>query len=169
MAGVDPQRATTIEPADVGLSQHSSYVVYSQTKYGGKITNVARFGRGASAVRVTEHACKGASQCDKTQLFIAAPVLQNGWAVLGETTKMVAVSTQRISSIIAFTNSSGSSTSSATAAVVVELMGSAGEAVEMGFMAATGDIVLIRCTISMSGRVRMVAGINADEACQVAE
>lgn len=159
VAGADPQRAATIEPADVGLLHNSSYVVYSQPKYGGRVTHAAPFGPGAAAVSVTERACKGALQCDKTQLFIAAPVLANGWAVLGETTKMVAVSTQRIGGI--------ASTSSGGAAIELELMGSVGETVEMGFMAATGGIVTVSCEVGMSGRVRMLAGVSADEACQV--
>ena len=86
---------------------------------------------------------------DSTQLFVAAPVLSNGWAVLGETTKIVPVSSQRISSISA--NSDG-------AAVVVELIGANGENVQMGFMSADGKVVVLHCTLGLTGRVRMLAG-----------
>jgi sucrose-6-phosphate hydrolase SacC (GH32 family) len=156
-----PTAASTISPADVGLPGASgtapSYVIYAQEKYGGAIRSVARFGPGSSSVRVEERACKGPQQCDKTQLFIVAPVLTNGWAVLGETTKIVAVSAQRIVSIVAGTKSAGSHVDTA-AAVKLVLIGTAGEQVEIAFMDPTGGVVTERCVIGMSGRVTMLAG-----------
>ena len=154
-----PTRATAIEPAHIGLgslraAQGDSYVVYTQRKYGGVMSGVERFGAGKLALKVEEHACNEAPDClDSTQLFVAAPVLPNGWCVLGETTKIVSVSAQRIASI---------SAGSDGAAVVVDLIGASGEHVEMGFMDAGGQVVVLRCAVGLSGRVRMRAGAASD-------
>lgn len=157
-----PTQRSTIESVDVGLSSTGSHVVYQQVKYGGVISSVAKFGAGADAVNIHAVQCQGGEGCDKTQLFIAAPILSNGWAILGETTKIVAVSAQRIVSVVA---SSGTGTD--TAAVKLELIGVAGERVEMAFMKPDGSIISTTCTVGMSGRVQMLAGIPMGaEACQ---
>ena len=168
-----PTAAATIEPRDVGLSASDSHVVYSQAKYGGQVRSVRRFGQGAAAVQVVTRACKGPKQCDKAQLFIAAPILSNRWAVLGETTKIVAVSTQRIEGITAFTggsvdgDSGGDGGGDGGAAVEVSLIGTAGEVVEMAFMNPAGAVIAVSCAVGTSGRVRMLAGGAAGEpACQ---
>lgn len=102
-------------------------------------------------MQIVERNCKGPKECDKTQLFIAAPVLSNNWVLLGETTKIVAVSAQRIASI---------STNSGVGAaqVELELIGLAGESVEMGFLEPGGKTLQLTCTIGLSGRVLMLAG-----------
>ena len=152
---LSPTRAATIEPAHIGLDSLSaakgdSYVVYMQRKYGGAMVDVKRFGSGKLALKVAARVCQGPHEClDSTQLFVAAPVLSNGWSVLGETTKIVSVSAQRISSISV--NSDG-------AAVVVELIGANAENVEIGFMNVKGEVLLLQCTVGLSGRVRMRAG-----------
>ena len=161
-----PTRATTIEPAHIGLdslgaAQGDRYVVYSQRKYGALMPGVARFGAGELALEVQERACHEAHDClDTTQVFVAAPVLGNGWSVLGETTKIVAASSQRITAISA--DSDG-------AAVVVDLIGESGEKVEMGFLSAAGEVVVLRCAVGLSGRVRMRAGVGPDAVTCVLE
>eukprot|EP01049_Picozoa_sp_SAG25_P013698 SAG25_NODE_2196_length_1851_cov_1.382991_2_plen_83_part_00 len=78
--------------------------------------------------------------------------------MLGETTKIVAVSAQRISRI--GVNSGGG-------AVEVDLIGSAGETIEMAFADPRGSVLTVRCAIGVSGRARMLVGATAGQAsCQ---
>jgi hypothetical protein len=153
-----PTAAATIEPADVGLAASDSHVVYTQTKYG-SIPSVKYWGSGPAAVQVVPRKCgQSPISCDKTQLFIAAPILSNRWSVLGETTKIVAVSAQRISRI--GVNSGGG-------AVEVDLIGSAGETIEMAFADPRGSVLTVRCAIGVSGRAHMLVGATAGQAsCQ---
>jgi len=72
--------------------------------------------------------------------YSITPILGNGWAILGETSKLVTTSAQRIQSIS--TNNSG---------VSVQLIGAPNEKVEFAFVAPSGDIVLQATTLSPQG------------------
>ena len=74
------------------------------------------------------------------QLAHTAPVLSNGWVVLGELGKWVPASPDRITAIDA-----------QPAALALGLKGAAGEAVALSFLDASSQLVTARCVLPASG------------------
>ena len=99
-------------------------------------------------------------ECGKSDfgLYHVAPVLSNGWVLMGEMAKFVPISSDRIGSV-------GETSSS----VRVELLGSAGENVTISFWtpvsesAAGGTLFSATCSVSTNGVVTMVV---PDGTCQ---
>ena len=78
-------------------------------------------------------------------MWVAAPILENGWAILGERNKVVPIAAQRIVSFEAVAQDGGGS----KAAVVVELVGAASESVALDF-AKPDRTVVAECRRSLA-------------------
>ena len=94
-------------------------------------------------------------------MWVAAPILENGWAILGERNKVVPVAAQRIVSFEAVAQDGGGS----KAAVVVELVGAASESVALDFAKPDRTVVSATCELGLSGRARLTVG-SAGSVCQ---
>lgn len=73
--------------------------------------------------------------------FVAAPVLENGWAVLGEAAKFVAVARQRFLEVAVATDGKG---------VRVRMIGSVGEQIEIWARDPSGAVTKHVCTFGVS-------------------
>ena len=81
------------------------------------------------------------------QYHLVAPVLANGWIMLGEAGKLVPVSRNRIASLVERADG-----------VDVDVVGSEGEQVAFTFVDTAGaaaDPVVVSCTLPAAGRARM--------------
>ena len=76
------------------------------------------------------------------RFFIAAPVLSNGWAVLGEAGKFISVARQRFSEVAVTEDKSG---------VRVRVVGSEGEKVAVVARDPAGKVGEHKCTLSADG------------------
>jgi len=141
-----PTRAAALAPVDVGISSKATtYVQAAILKYNTNFSGVGSFST-ASPLKVHAVACAGGKGCERVQLYVLAPVLANGWTLLGETTKVVTVSAQRIAAVATTKDS-----------VSLTARGSAGERVQMAFLSPAKAVVLVSCSVFETGFVRMTA------------
>jgi len=83
-------------------------------------------------------------------LYHTAPVLPNGWALLGEASKWVPVSAARVLSY-----------GEVAGGVVARVVGVAGEVVEFGFFdTATGQVHTASCTFAAAATAQLVVNSN---------
>ena len=118
--------------------------------------HVAYEANSTSTVRVTTEGVM-LRQCGKWdfQLWAIAPVLGNGWALLGEPSKWVPVSRARFSDL-AFSGSGH------TALTSVLALGAPGEKIEVAFLAPGASApTIVPCTIGQGAKVRVSAGKGA--------
>jgi len=120
------------------LSSSFSYVAY---KGYGDSTNVTLTGVFSESKPITIPSCLYSD----FQLWHTAPVLSNGISLLGEMSKWVPISQQRIYSINISPNS-----------VSVSIRGAAGEIVKLAFADAAKKIGFVSCTLSSSGKAIVV-------------
>jgi hypothetical protein len=102
------------------------------------------------------------------QLWTVAPVLPNGWALLGEPGKWVRVSRQRFSGLevataaarqaghSGVTTAAGVDAASANGTVTIHVQGGSGEPVTVDLMAPGGKLVRIQCELPQSGKATVV-------------
>jgi hypothetical protein len=81
------------------------------------------------------------------QLYTLAPVLANGWVLLGEPDKWVTVSRQRFSNLTLTNLTSG-----------VNVTGGSGEQVIVHWRSPQGSLVRVDCTLAQSGTAMMSVG-----------
>ena len=155
---IPPNAAFSLTPADVGLrsggtSVDGGYLVYSRHLYSDPPVP-ANFSS-SEMVAVSSRA-----SLEELQYWVAAPVLDNGWTILGERGKVVPIASQRL---VSFQTTSGSG----SGALVVELVGAANESVTMDF--ARPDrrtLVSATCNTGPSGRARLtIPGASAAYSC----
>jgi hypothetical protein len=97
----------------------------------------------------------GAEAAQEADYWVAAPILSNGWTILGEAEALVPVSPQRLVSFDASTTGGGGG--NATSVVTMVVVGSEGEAVTM--LVADEQLVVYKvgpCVLQGSGRAEMV-------------
>ena len=94
---------------------------------------------------------KGTSSADSPADFSfwnVAPVFPNGWALLGEQDKWISVSSDRFTDVTTLPTG-----------LVVKLVGSPGEVVNVAFKAPGSDApVIVSCTVGQSSTVKIVSG-----------
>jgi hypothetical protein len=123
-------------PTSAGLQMRA--VFYDQTKLSFNL--VSSFSEG-QALNIT------VGNLAKPNLWVIAPVFQNGWVYVGEVNKFITVSKQRTTSVEV---TSGS--------VTVEIAGQANEVVTLGFILPQQTTVkTFTCKIGSSGRSIFVA------------
>lgn len=94
------------------------------------------------------------------QYWVAAPMLENGWTILGERNKIVPIAAQRI---VSFETTSGSDSGT----LAVELIGAVNESVTIDFAKPDrSTVVSATCNMGRSGRARLtVSGTGVGYSC----
>ena len=144
--------------SDIGLGQHQSdkrakYVTYRWcgSRPSGRCQN-AGLRPSVQPLSDAHPFAIGGSGSSSTpaeaDYWLAAPVLRNGWAVLGEAEKLVPVSAQRIATLD--TTQQGDATAVSLVATGVPM-----EEVDMLFADKALQVHAVSCKLPRSGRVRM--------------
>lgn len=151
---IPPNDAFTLAPADIGLRGGGlhGYLVYSRHTF--SEPPVPAVFSAAHPIAVS------ARPSGELQMWVAAPILQNGWAILGERNKVVPVAAQRVVSFEAQAQGIDSQTE-----VVVELIGAANESVSLDFARPDRTVVSATCGLGLSGRAQLTVGL-ASSACK---
>ena len=152
---IPPNDAFNLAPADIGLRGGGShgYLVYSRHTF----SELPR----PAAFSATQPIAVSSRSSGELQMWVAAPILENGWAILGERNKVVPIAAQRIVSFEAVAQDGGGS----KAAVVVELLGAASESVTLDFAKPDHTTVSATCKLGLSGRARLTVG-SAGSVCE---
>ena len=147
---IPPNTGFVLAPADIGLrTQSTASVVAARAQPRHLVFNRNHFADVPEPEPFESIAVPARANGQEVQYWIAAPVLSNGWTILGERGKVVVVSTQRIASFIA--NDGGN----VEDAVVVELIGVAGEMVTLDFASPNITLVTHSCVFGDSASLRM--------------
>jgi hypothetical protein len=151
---IPPNAAFTLTLADIGVCSGGSngYLVYSRHTFAEAPKPVV-----FSATQPIAVSARPAGE--EIQFWVAAPVLQNGWTILGERSKVVSIAAQRV---VSFETIAGGDNK---AAVVVELVGAAGESVTLDFAKPDRTVVSAVCGLGRSGRARLTVG-SAGNTCE---
>jgi hypothetical protein len=157
---IPPNDAFTLLPADVGLRRGgggNGYLVYGRHAFSDPPL-VSTFSTSAPI------AVSARGDMKELQLWVAAPVLENGWTLLGERDKVVPVAAQRIVSFETLQVGTGGDGDGA--AVVVELMGAENESVTMDFARPghSNTVLTATCNMGVSGRVRLTVPAGGTDA-----
>eukprot|EP01043_Picozoa_sp_COSAG02_P053150 COSAG02_NODE_5830_length_4005_cov_12.669483_1_plen_370_part_00 len=146
---IPPNAAFTLAPADVGLRSlglqgDRGYLVYSRHSYF-ELPAPVNFSS-SKPVAVSSR-----TNMQEVQYWIAAPVLNNGWTILGERNKVVPIAAQRIVSFQTVHGGSGK------VALDIELLGAANESVTLDFARPDrSTLVSATCNMGPSGRARLI-------------
>jgi hypothetical protein len=153
---IPPNAAFTLAPVDVGLRSHDGadgYLVYSRDVYSDP--PVPSTFSPAKPIAVS---ARGSMR--ELQYWVAAPMLENGWTILGERNKIVPIAAQRI---VSFETTSGSDSGT----LAVELIGAVNESVTIDFAKPDrSTVVSATCNMGRSGRARLtVSGTGVGYSC----
>ncbi len=143
---IPPNDVFTLAPADVGLHDGGShnYLTYSR--------HIFYEPPVPTTFSVAKPIAVSARPSGELQMWVAVPILENGWAILGERNKVVPIAAQRI---VSFETTSGSGSGNGT--LSVELVGAANESVTLDFAKPDrSTVVSATCYMGRSGRVRLV-------------
>ena len=98
------------------------------------------------------------------QLVSSAPVLPNGWALLGEPSKWVAVSAARFRNLAYFALPSSTSNADATVASVTAT-GPEGEAIEVAWLSPAGVRTVVSCEMPVGNTISVTISSAGKGAC----
>jgi hypothetical protein len=156
---IPPNDAFTLAPADVGLRGGGShgYLMYGRHTFSDP--PVPAVFSAAQPIAVSERSS------GELQMWVAAPILENGWAILGERHKVVPIAAQRIVSFEAIAQAQGGGGGGGGSGVVMELVGAADESVSMDFAKQDRIVVSATCGLGASGRARLTVS-SASSTCE---